>query len=507
MSSCFLVAALLSLPGCGTKEEGEESPAVPVPPGGNVIRVDLNLYTPGTIPQGIGEPVKVARHLADAWEKEHPGRRILFQPTVNTGSSEGEWLKTQLMGEIAPEIISQNAEVAWQDTDKGWYVPLDGFLQRPNPYVPGNKHWIDTFVNQALVNAKRAPDGKLYCISMDIVETGIFYNKDLLREQGIDEMPTTWAGMIEMLDTLDRGGVTPLTADGNLATNWGQDIIFEMLYHDLLPDLDILPSPPDAEGYLGHYLDPPEAGFLFTKGFFTRRDPRWVEMYRLLRQWRGYMAKELKNSDPIRMFLTKRLAMYWSGSWFIRRMATDPYIDFDWGVAYIPTITRKTSPFAGGSPATVIGGAAVQLHVTNSAIKNDNLEDCVDFLMYLTAPKNIERLTSEALVFIPNIRGAKMDERLAPFSEIFKRRYCAIKWLESFDGQYKKNWRSMMDYFLEDGFGEGEAGLEAFLKRLEVNFARWVESHRDDAAWHFPPMEDAWKTREARLLRELTPIQ
>ena len=40
---------------------------------------------------------------------------------------------------------------------RGWYVALDEYLERPNPYVEGNQHWVDTFTNQALVGAKRAP--------------------------------------------------------------------------------------------------------------------------------------------------------------------------------------------------------------------------------------------------------------------------------------------------------------------------------------------------------------
>ncbi len=491
-------AIVLTLATCRSGDGASDPQAARTGRNGSVLRVDLNVYTPGTIPQGIGEPVKIARELADEWEAAHPGKRIKYQQLINTGTSEGEWLKTQLIGGVAPEIMSLNAEVVWPDVDKGWFVPLDEHLERPNPYVPGNERWIDIFTNQALVGAKRAPDGKLYCIPIDIVETGLFYNKDLLTKAGVTEMPETWQGMLDMLDKVQAAGVTPMTADGNLASDWGQDIIFEMLYHDILPDMDLIPSRPDAEGYLGHYLDPSEAGFLYTKGFFTPHDPRWREMNRLIKEWRRRWAKELKNSDPIRLFLTQRLAVYWSGSWFIRRMATDPYVDFKWGISYIPTITEKTSPYASGTPATVIGGAAVQLHVSNSALIKDNLEDCIDYLMFISAPQNIERLASEALVYIPNINGAKMDERLEAFAEIFQRRYCAIKWLESMDGEYKKFWRRMLDYYLNDG-----VDLDGFLEMLDENLAAWVENHREDEGWDFSSMESVWQQRKDRLLREL----
>ena len=492
----IVLLALLVVAGMAGGATSGEAVSVPVTPGR--IRVDVQLYMPGSIPTGIGEPLKVARELADEWEHLHPNRKIQFEQLIQTGTSEGEFLTTQLMGGIAPEIINANAEIAWPSVDKGWFVPLDEFLERPNPYVEGRPRWIDTFSNQALAGAKRAPDGKLYCIPIDIVETGIFYNKTLLGSLGITAMPETWDEMLVMMRQIQEAGLTPMSSPNNLGSDWGQDILFEMLYHDLMPQLDVVPSRPDAEGYLGHYLEPAEAGFLFTKGFFTRRDPRWRELYRLLKEWRGYWAKELKNSDPVRLFLTQRMALYWEGSWFIRRMVIDPYVDFDWGIAYIPTLTKASSRYASGQPATVVGGAAIQLHVTNSAVLNNNLEDCIDFLMYLSAPQNIERLCSEALLFIPNIRGARMDERLAPFQAIFQRHYCAIKWLESLDGKYKKYWRRMLDYYLNDG-----VDLAGFLAMLEANFAGWVESHRSEAGWDFGAMEKVWQEREALLVREL----
>ncbi len=491
----------------GTCLLAEGAPAAPPPQSGTsapsaakLIRADFGQYTPGMIPGGIGEPVREARNVADAWEKLHPGCTVKYQLMINTGTTEGEWLKTQLIGKIAPEIVTMNTEVAWQAIDKGWFIPLDEFLQRPNPYIPGNEHWIDSFTNIALTNSKRAPNGKLYCITMDTVETGWFYNMTLLRKLGITKKPETWEEMLADFKIIQEAGFTPLTSQMNLASDWGQDIVFEMIYHDLLPTLDPISSRDDVKDYQEHFIDPQEGGFLFTKGFFSSRDPRWREMNRLVKEWRQYWAKELKFSDPTRLFLTGRLAVYWDGSWTIRRMTKDPHIDFEWEIGYVPAITRATSRFASGSPATLIGGAASQVHITNSAIYNNSLEECVDFLMYLSAPQNIERIAGEALIFKPNVKGAKTDPRLQPFDDIFKRKSCAIQWMEAMDPEYKKVWRRWLDYYLQDGFE-----LDAYLKVLDENFAAWVKSHEKDVVWDFTEMEAIWQTRKEVLLRELDP--
>ncbi len=470
--------------------------------GEKIIRMDFAQYTPGLIPGGIGEPVKEARVLADEWEKTHPGHRVRFQQMIVAGTTEGEWLKTQLIGGIAPEIVSMNTEVAWQAIDKDWFIPLDEYLDRPNPYIPGNERWLDSFSNLALTNSKRAPNGKLYCVTMDTVETGVYYNMTLLRGMGYEKPPETWEEMLSMFGEIQKRRITPMTAQMNLASDWGQDIVFEMLYHEILPLLDPVPSKEDVRDYQAYFLDPPEGGFLFTKGFFSSRDPRWREMNRLVKEWRGYWAKELKFSDPLRLFLTGRLAALWDGSWTIRRLAKDPYINFDWTIGYIPTMTRETSRYAAGSPATLIGGACTQVHITNSARNNGTLEQCVDLLMFLSAPQNIERIANEALLFMPNVKGAKMDPRLQPFTEIFKRKSCAIQWMEAMDPEYKKEWRRWLDYYLNDGFG-----LDEYLKVLDDNFAAWVKSHKNDPAWDFAPMEAVWQERKEVLQRELDPVR
>ena len=181
-------------------------------------------------------------------------------------------------------------------------------------------------------------------------------------------------------------------------------------------------------------------------------------------------------------------------------MALDPYIDFEWTVGYLPAITSATSKYACGSPATLIGGAGTQIHVTNSARINNCLEECIDFMMYLSTPQNMERIANEALMFMPNVKGAKMDPRLAPFGEVVKRKSCAIQWLESLDPEYKKVWRRWLDYYLADGFG-----LDDYLKVLDDNFAAWVKSHENDKAWNFAAMEPTWQGRKEVLLRELDP--
>jgi raffinose/stachyose/melibiose transport system substrate-binding protein len=453
----------------------------------NEIYINFFLYNPG-VKLPFGEPLQLSQTIADEYTKLHPDINVKFVQQVQiSGAQDGEWLKTQLIGGIAPDIIHQNAEVAWSDVSKGWFIPLDEYLEKPNPYIKDNKRWMDSFINHALVNAKRAPDGKLYCVSIDVVETAIYYNKTMFAELDLS-VPETWAEFIQLQQTLKDNGITPLPSAQNLVSDWGQDIIFDMLYYDIIDKLDVEPSLETQQDYLAHYLTPKEVAFLFGKGYFTRNDSRWVEMHRILKEWRKYWAKELKNTDTSRLFLTQRVAMVWDGSWFSRRLLLDPFIDFDWGIFYLPKITKATSRFGSGAEASVIGGASIQLHVTNSAKIYDHLEQVIDFMMFYTAPQNLERVLNETMMFLPNIKGIKVPEELSPIHDIFQRRYCSIKWLESFDSRYKSYWRRMLDLFLNDGLT-----LDEYLETLEGNFQNFIDDKKSKQNWDFTEYEKRWK--------------
>ncbi|MBN1684842.1 MAG: extracellular solute-binding protein, partial [Gammaproteobacteria bacterium] len=281
----LLISLIFAILSCSSPDKKSESTDRK-----STLYINLGIYTPGT-KLAFGDPLQASKIIADRYADLHPEITIKFvQQVVISGSQEGEWLKTQLVGGIAPDIISQNAEVSWPDVPKGWYIPLDEFLQKPNPYIEGNSRWMDSFVNLALINAKRASDGKLYCISVDVVETAIYYNKTLFQKLNL-KLPETWSEFIQLQQTLLDNGITPMPSAQDLVSDWGQDIIFDMLYYDIIEKLDIEPSLENQQAYMTHYLTLKEVAFLFSKGFFTRKDPRWVEMHRILKEWRKYWAK------------------------------------------------------------------------------------------------------------------------------------------------------------------------------------------------------------------------
>lgn len=417
-------------------------------------------YMPGTIPYGIGEPLMGLTQVVQDFEARFPDTRVEIVATPGVR----EYLVTQLSSGGAPEIINVNVEDVWVDVQKGWYVPLDPFLEAPNPFVvekgdpaaPGYEQWWDMFKYQAISRGKAAPDNLNYCFSFDMVETGIFYNKNIFREVGV-EVPETWDEYLVVCARIKEAGYIPVLMSIDSFNDWCLDLFFDQLYYDLLPGIDLVKDPV-REQYLQGYLDWDEIAFLYQQGFFGRDDPRYMECWRLMYAFRQYCNQNLTGTDFIREFVTQRGAMIWNVSALTYRLAGDKSLEFDWGVFYLPRFTKETSQYASGVEMCVIGGSATQIEVTNSAYNDtgdpatsEKLKRVIALLQFLSMPDNYEKVVNEYPCFLPNIVGVEVLPSLQPFAEILERRYTTTKWTFTFDLKFNEIQRRMLELYLNDG--------------------------------------------------------
>ena len=112
------------------------------------------------------------------------------------------------------------------------FADLSGMRLSPKEWTPGAKvpdwqQWIDSgliadLTGQEFINNYEASDieqagtynGKVYGIPTGkVVMSGIFYNKDIFAEYGL-EVPTTWSEFIQVCETLKENGVTPIAMAG-----------------------------------------------------------------------------------------------------------------------------------------------------------------------------------------------------------------------------------------------------------------------------------------------------
>ncbi|MBT4978465.1 MAG: extracellular solute-binding protein [Gemmatimonadetes bacterium] len=467
-------------------------------------------YLPDTHPFGIGKPLQGLKNVIRDFEARFPDTRI----EVLTVPGVREYLVTQLGSGEAPDILNVNVENVWTDVQKGWYVPLDPFLEQANPFVveqgdatkPGYKQWWDMFRYQAISRGKAAPDGLNYCLTFDMVETGIYYNKTLFAKLGL-AVPETWEEFIAVMEKIqahrrDDGTETvPLLVNIGAFNDWTTDLFFDQLYYDLLPGIDLVQDP-TREPYLDGYLDWDELAFLHQKGFFSARDPRYREVWQKMRELKRYTNKNLMTDDLIREFVTQRGAMIWTASPMSYRLSGDKSLGFDWGVFYMPSFTRTTSPYASGQAMCVIGGAATQLEVSNSAIadtdpslpmrermaQSQRLKRVIEFLQFICLPENNAQIVNEYPALLPNIIGVETLPILQPFAEILDRRYTTTKWIFTFDLRFSEIQQRMLELYLTDGID-----LDSFLHWQEQNIDAAVANMLKRKMPDMQRLEERWQ--------------
>lgn len=463
-------------------------------------------YQPGTQPFGLDLTLQGFEEVARAYEKRFPDTRIelLVVPAVR------EYLVTQLGSGQAPDIINVNVEDVWTDVQKGWYVPLDTFLEAPNPFIaergdlelPGARQWWDMFVYQAISRGKAAPDNHNYCITYDMVETGIFYNRTLFDELDLS-VPETWDDFDAACRRIRAHDKLPLLMPLGAFSDWCTDLFFDQLYAPLLPGIDLVQDPV-REAYLQGYLDWDEIAFLHGKGFFRSSDPRYREIWKLMRQLKEHTNEDLVSTDFLREFVTQRAAMYWTGSWLTYRLAADPELGFDWGVFYLPHFTERTSRYASGQPMCVIGGSGSQFEVTNSALgdtdpdlpieermaQSERLQRAVGFLQFMCVPEQYAKIVNEYPCFLPNVHGVEVLPALEPFARILERKYATTKWIFTFDLRFSEIQSRMLALYLADGIE-----LEEFLGWQDDNLAAAVANLRQRKEIDHARLERAWEER------------
>ena len=72
--------------------------------------------------------------------------------------------------------------------------------------------WFGNF--QEVIAETYKADGKIYAVPYDAGMVGIWYNKKLFKEAGIEEVPETWSEFIDAVKKLKAANITPIALAG-----------------------------------------------------------------------------------------------------------------------------------------------------------------------------------------------------------------------------------------------------------------------------------------------------
>ncbi|AQU69002.1 extracellular solute-binding protein [Streptomyces niveus] len=151
----------------------------------------------------VGSEDKVFKKLAEDFEAKHKGVDVKYV-NVPFGEAQNKFKNAAQSGSGAPDVI--RSEVAWtpEFADLGYLAPLDGTaaLKDEKDFVP-----------QAAASTKY--NGKTYAVPQVIDSLGIFYNKKLFKDAGV-EVPKTIDELKTVSKTIkDKTGKTGMYLRGD----------------------------------------------------------------------------------------------------------------------------------------------------------------------------------------------------------------------------------------------------------------------------------------------------
>lgn len=122
----------------------------------------------------VGSEDKVFKKLAEGFEKKHPKVDVKYV-NVPFGEAQNKFKNAAQAGDGAPDVI--RSEVAWTPdfANLGYLAPLDGTAALKNQ---------DDFLKQAVASTEY--EDKTFAVPQVIDSMGVFYNKKLFKEAGVE---------------------------------------------------------------------------------------------------------------------------------------------------------------------------------------------------------------------------------------------------------------------------------------------------------------------------------
>ncbi|MFE6035848.1 extracellular solute-binding protein [Streptomyces sp. NPDC056452] len=194
ITATALVAALaLAATACGSDDET----------GGSKSSGELSGTVTWWDTSTVGSEDKVFKKLAEGFEKKHPKVDVKYV-NVPFGEAQNKFKNAAQAGAGAPDVI--RSEVAWtpEFADLGYLAPLDGTSALKNE---------KDFLEQAAASTKYKD--KTYAVPQVIDSMGIFYNKKIFAEAGV-EVPSSIADLKTVSKTIkEKTGKTGLYLRGD----------------------------------------------------------------------------------------------------------------------------------------------------------------------------------------------------------------------------------------------------------------------------------------------------
>jgi ABC-type glycerol-3-phosphate transport system substrate-binding protein len=354
-----------------------------------------------------------AQKLVHQYEQE---TGVDVQYVTGPSSQANAWIITQLAGGTAPDMITLGTnEQPWPHVKKGWYDDLTKYALAPDPYVKGNKRWIDLLTPGA-ARLLRFADGKIYALSTTGFDVAFIYNKAIFSKLHLT-VPKTWAQMFAAFQKIKSAGYIPLDWELGSHGYGGQTEQFITILEGTVMHASIARMDKNKDGV----IDVKEIVRGIKNGTYSARNPDYQESWKLMKALKPYMQLGASaTSDPdkgFNLFKSGRVATWFEGSYNTAKLADT---NIKWGAFVLPRITKATSRFATSGPQPTGGFGACCGYpwaIALTAEKSGNVTAAMDFIYWMSTPKHTDEFAAGGGVLSMERDAAPLSPSLKPFGD------------------------------------------------------------------------------------------
>jgi raffinose/stachyose/melibiose transport system substrate-binding protein len=311
--------------------------------------------------------------LADTYMAENPN--VTVEITVLENAAFKERLTTVMQAGDPPDIFeSWGGAVLWNFGD-------NGLVRNIAPELEGE--WQDSFATQAALNLF-GKDGEYYGVPWTWGAVGMFYNKALFEEVGV-EVPTTWAEFIDVVKAFKDAGITPIAlGEGE---KWPGHFWWVYLATRIGGEEAFLA----AADRSGSFADEP----------YVQAGEYLMELIELDPFQEGFLAASHPDSEGV--FGNGDAAMMLMGQWVPDAQAQYSESGEGIGVENLGFFPFPAVEGGAGDPSDVMGGG------DGFAIGANAPDETIDFVKYLTSAENQSIGASEVGFIVPVVKGLDME--------------------------------------------------------------------------------------------------
>lgn len=314
----------------------------------------------------------VWQKLADEYMTDHPN--VDIQITVLENEAFKTKLTTVMQSGTPPDIFQ-----SWGGGTMNEYAKAGLLKDITADLDAGGGAWRNTFAPGAL--GVFSYEGKNFGVPWDMGMVGMWYNKALFAEAGIDAPPTTWDAFLEDVQKLKDAGITPIAVGAG--DKWPSAFWWEYLAARIGGEEAFMA----AQGRTGSFADQP----------FVQAGEEMMRLIEMEPFQDGFLGSTW--GDEATIMGNGEAAMDLMGQWapgaFRENSADGMGIDDVLGWFEFPMVTGGA-----GGPKDAVGGG------NGFALGKDAPPEAVDFAKYLTRAESQVQCAQVGFC-IPVVKGGE----------------------------------------------------------------------------------------------------